>query len=480
MLIHHRGSLINPKWFALDASRGIEDSSLKIYMRATVMVSEFLTFIPAVVIFNRRLAHFTGVGTWESSVALVAILMQPATLLIDHGHFQYNTVMLGFALASFSSMLAGRLLWSCVFFVAALSFKQMALYYAPAVFAYLLGVCVNPKINFLRFMAIAIVTVLSFGLVFAPLLAGVEYEHYHNSKATKSLKPPYLFELVQSVAPIPIEENRYLYPLALHLTQAVHRIFPLARGLFEDKVANIWCAVHTIYKLNKLPLEFLSRISLLATLAAALPSCVVLFLSPRKTVLPYAVASCAWAFFLCSFQVHEKSVLLPLLPITVLLGGQGGLNPELRAWVGWANILGCWTMFPLLKRDELRVPYAVVTLLWTYLLGLPPTSLSLYTDRQSLSLPTKVLHLTFYASMLVWHALEACVPPPLTKPDLWVVLNCLLGAAGFGVCYLWCTWNAIIKSGLVDANENLSARRPSQRIQSEQKLKPDGNTQKRL
>ena len=147
-------------------------------MRATVFISEYLVYIPAAIIFLRRYSRLQGVNVWEASIALVAILMQPATILIDHGHFQYNTVMLGLVLASMSSMIAGRPLWSCVFFVGALGFKQMALFYAPAVFVYLLGICIVPRINPARFIGIAISTVLSFAILFAPFLLGVAYDTY--------------------------------------------------------------------------------------------------------------------------------------------------------------------------------------------------------------------------------------------------------------------------------------------------------------
>src|SRR5690242_10458559 len=130
------GSSINPEWFELDESRGLDDPSLKVYMRATVFVSEYLIYVPALVIFLRRYSRSEGVNIWEASIALVAILLQPSTILIDHGHFQYNTVMLGFTVATLSSAIAGRPLWGCVFFVGALGFKQMALFYAPAIFSY--------------------------------------------------------------------------------------------------------------------------------------------------------------------------------------------------------------------------------------------------------------------------------------------------------------------------------------------------------
>lgn len=196
------------------------------------------------------------------------------------------------------------------------------------------------------------------------------------------------------------------------------------------------------------------RVSLLATFISILPACMTISLFPRKELLPWAMASSAWGFFLFSYQVHEKTVLLPLLPMTILLGSNGGMGPDLRAWIGLANMLGSWTLFPLLQRVELRVPYFVLSLLWAYLLGLPPTSLALYTQPRSrkggLSAFAKVVHLSFYAAMVVWHLLEAAVPPPSGKPDLWVVVNVFLGAAGFGVCFIWCTWQLIVRSGVMD------------------------------
>ena len=445
--------MIDPSWFALDVSRGLEQQLLKVYMRATVVVSEYFSYIPAAIILNRKLAHVGGVSKWESSIALVAILMQPATILVDHGHFQYNTVMLGFVLASVSCMFSDHPIWACVFFVSALCYKQMALYYAPAVFAYLLGVCLLPNLHLGRLIGIALVTIVSFALMFSPLLLGSLYDAHHGISPPLAITDREINPLFALLLPY-IDAQSLLYPLTLQLTQIIHRVFPFARGLFEDKVANVWCAIHTLHKLHEYPIPLLQRVSLFATLTAILPAFMMISLFPRKELLPWTLASTAWGFFLCSFQVHEKSVLLPLLPMTILLGGDGGLSVEMRAWVGWANMLGVWTMFPLLKRDELRVPYYVISLLWAYLMGLPPTSLDLYIGKRAaksgMRLSTQLLHLTFYAAMATWHLIEAFVPPPKTKPDLWVVLNVIIGCSGFGICYLWCTWQLIVRSGVME------------------------------
>jgi alpha-1,3-glucosyltransferase len=415
-------------------------------MRATVFISEYLIYIPALIIFLRRFSRLEGVNVWEASIALVAVLMQPGTILIDHGHFQYNTVMLGFTIASISSMIAGRHLWGCVFFVAALGFKQMSLFYAPAMFSYLVGICLFPKLNFARFCSIALVTAASFAVLYLPFLLGVLYDIYRGEPTEDLPTPPLL-----AMLPVSIDEKAWYYQLLVQLAQSIHRIFPFARGLFEDKVANIWCAIHTFHKLHRYPAPLLQRAALAATSAAISIPCLILFFKPKKSILPLGVAATSWGFFLCSYQVHEKNVLLPLLPMTVLLSGERGLLPEVRAWVGLANMLGAWTMFPLLKKDELRVPYIVITLLWAYLLGLPPVSLSAYHygSKGALSLLTKFLHLNIYLVMVGWHILEAFWSPPTDKPDLWTVANALIGAGGFGICYLWCLWTLIQKSGIM-------------------------------
>lgn len=457
------GAYIDPAWFALHTSRGLEDPSLKIFMRATVVVSEYLIYIPAAVVFVRRFSRLFGVAQWSAWVALVAILMQPSTILIDHVHFQYNTVMLGFVLASMSSMVAGRYMWASVFFVAALGFKQMALYYAPAVFSFLLGSCVFPHINVGRFLGIAGVTVASFAVLVLPIVVGTLYEASLGIRPQPDLDgPPLPLPIVPQAADY-LDTNAVYYPVVEQVAQMVHRVFPFARGLFEDKVANFWCATNVVIKLRNYPAELLQRVSLVATLAAIAPANLVLFLRPRKEVLPYAFAATAWGFFMFSYQVHEKSVLLPLLPMTVLLAGKQGLGKDIRAWVGFANLLGAWTMFPLLERVNLMVPYTVLTLLWAYLLGLPPTSTSAYFQEGQnafVQWSTAIIHGAFYMAMLIWHVAERFVMPPPEKPDLWVVANVGVGAAGFALCYIWCVWKAIVEGGLLTSQPKTSKSKP--------------------
>lgn len=43
--------------------------------------------------------------------------------------------------------------------------------------------------------------------------------------------------------------------------------------------------------------------------------------APVLSLLPYALLTSSMSFFLFSFQVHEKTILVPLLPLTLLLSG---------------------------------------------------------------------------------------------------------------------------------------------------------------
>ena len=132
---------INPLWVALDISRGLETPSSKVYMRATVLVFDALIYIPALVHFVTSSPLLRHRSNRARHVALLTLLLQPSLLLVDNGHFQYNSVMLGLMLQALNFFGQGRDSLGAVCFVACLGFKQMALYYSPVVFAYLLGKC---------------------------------------------------------------------------------------------------------------------------------------------------------------------------------------------------------------------------------------------------------------------------------------------------------------------------------------------------
>jgi alpha-1,3-glucosyltransferase len=67
------------------------------------------------------------------------LLLKPDAILIDHGHFQYNALVLGLVLLAVACLLNGKNYLACFFFTIALHSKQMAAYYSLAFLAALLG-----------------------------------------------------------------------------------------------------------------------------------------------------------------------------------------------------------------------------------------------------------------------------------------------------------------------------------------------------
>lgn len=140
-------------------------------------------------------------------------------------------------------------------------------------------------------------------------------------------------------------------------------MFPFGRGLFEDKVANFWGATNTIFKWRESPTlrPHLPIIALATTVLGVLPSVFhILYVSwksptpravepkkgltqsrwsiaehfasndpsPASHLLPIALFNCSMSFFLFSFQVHEKSILLPLMPLMLFMSGREDLGPQ--------------------------------------------------------------------------------------------------------------------------------------------------------
>lgn len=105
--------LVGPESVALEESRGIEDPVHKSFMRATVLVTDLLFYGTVAWNFTEPLL-ITQKHTFHSAWSFVFVMIQPAILLIDHGHFQYNTTALGLSLWVFYFMTMSVTFGACV------------------------------------------------------------------------------------------------------------------------------------------------------------------------------------------------------------------------------------------------------------------------------------------------------------------------------------------------------------------------------
>jgi len=157
--------------------------------------------------------------------------------------------------------------------------------------------------------------------------------------------------------------------------------------------------------------------------------------TPMLPLLPWALFTCSMSFFLFSFQVHEKTILVPLMPLTLLLCS-APLDSAMFGWAALVNNIAVFSMSPLLRRDGLSLQYVAMLVLWNRLIGYNP-----------LRLPPKsfirMLSVTVYMAAMAVHVAETFISPPQRYPDVFPVLNVLISTPVFGLAWLWS-----IKSGI--------------------------------
>lgn len=242
----------DPRTVELHSSRGYESKKSKLGMRLSViaadMIGEFRaclgisTAIPlhcsCILFFCEAYLPFCWIWTRyqdnyrDQILSLIWTTFSPALTLIDHGHFQYNGISLGLTvsrcmldvtlpiLIRFSNLLQmccvclllrRQYVLGSIAFSGALNHKQISLYFAPAIFAHLLGACAKKKTvreKFRLFVKLGITVVVTFGIIWFPFMASFS-----------------------------------------DTIQVLRRIFPIQRGLYEDYVANFWYEISLVSEL---------------------------------------------------------------------------------------------------------------------------------------------------------------------------------------------------------------------------------------
>lgn len=375
-------SKIDPSWVTLFTSRGTEGYMHKLFMRYSVFAVDILVYMTAVVMYW----FYGGQRVRARGCAVTVMLLYPGLILIDHGHFQYNCVSLGLTLWAMFALERGYDVFGAIAFSLALNYKQMELYHAFPFFCYLFGKCLRRK------PLSAIANVVKLGLVVTAVFA---------------------------LCWLP-----YLWNWKLFL-RVLNRLFPFSRGLYEDKVANVWCTISLLVKLRTIfSIPTLIKISALITLVGIVPSSLNLLLKPSISRFKLALVNTSLVFFLFSFQVHEKSILLAALPVCCLL-------PAYPLLSIWFLLISVFSMFPLLIKDGLVMPTFACCAIF-YILAYNAYLKRFLKLHQNDA--QKYLALSFYLSMagaLVSMVLMMAIPPPAKYPDIHTMIGCIYSCVHF-------------------------------------------------
>ena len=334
-----------------------------LFQRLSVIASEFVLF--AAVVFatipeprrNRALAIFL-------------VLFHPGLLIVDHIHFQYNGFLLGLLLISTTLASSGNDVLATVAFSMLLCFKHIYLYVAPAFGCYYLGVLFNSQLRGLRrirfFVSLAAAATFVLALAFGPV-----YYYGMTGQMVRRLFPlerglihaywaPNFWALYATA-----EKVSTFFLGAKSATNGVP-VVSMMSGMSEmsDMVSGstgVSTAAFTgglvqVTSFQVLP-QVTSTTTAVLTLVSMLPAMIRLLRRPIAGQLWPAVVYCSLCSFMFGYHVHEKAILMTLIPMAVSIvslpmSGGGDGQSRARSRYLFLSLIGTYSLFPLLTGVE--------------------------------------------------------------------------------------------------------------------------------
>ncbi|XP_073104503.1 probable dolichyl pyrophosphate Man9GlcNAc2 alpha-1,3-glucosyltransferase isoform X2 [Elaeis guineensis] len=220
-----------------------------------------------------------------------------------------------------------------------------------------------------------------------------------------------------------------LFSLAINHKQVLSRLAPFERGIYEDYVANFWCSTSIFIKWKRLfPIQSMKFLSLITTVSAFLPSFIQQVKAPSDRGFLYALLNSSFSFYLFSYQVHEKSILLPLLPASLLALEE----PLLFGWLMYYALL---SMYPLLCRDHLILQYISVVALFGFIFYSPDGRSGMRAN--SFSIRKRALMTLPLLCSFILHVIYLSLRPPKKYPFLFEAMIMLLCFSQFVILTLY-------------------------------------------
>ncbi|KAJ0419823.1 glycosyl transferase [Aspergillus carlsbadensis] len=401
------------------------------FQRTTVIMTELVLlyalnkFVKAVPASNKHLAH----------AASLSILLSPGLLIIDHIHFQYNGFLYGILILSIVwARKQSTLLYSGIAFAVLLCLKHIYLYLSLAYFVFLLrAYCLDlksifrPRIWNTIKLGVSVATV--FGLAFGP------FAYWGQLLQLKERLFPFSRGLCHAywapnVWAMYSFTDRILIPLAPRLGLPVNHeaLSSVTRGLVGD---TSFAVLPEVSKEHTFALTLLFQV---------LPL-IKLWRNPYHNTFIGAITLCGYASFLFGWHVHEKAILLIIIPFSLIALKDRRYFSAFRPLA----VAGHVSLFPLLFTTAEFPLKTVYTLFWLILFlfvfdriaPVPERPRIFLVDRFSLLYITVSIPLIVYCSLLhqLVFGLERYQFLPLMFMSSYSALGVVGSWVGFMVVY---------------------------------------------
>jgi len=279
----------------------------------------------------------------KANIVAILLLSNTGLFLVDHIHFQYNGFLSGILLLSIGALGTGNFMLASVWFSVLLNLKHIYLYYAPAYGIYMLrsycfkstqdGRIIWSSFSFVHLVSLGTAVLANVAISFGPFLQSGQLEQVlsrlfpFKRGLCHAYWAPNTWAVYNMVDKVLVVAGKRLGMLDTSTTVA-----SMTGGLVQD-------ITHTVLP-NISPMA-----TAIITLVSMLPALVKLWISPNSvTMFLRCLVLCAWSSFLFGWHVHEKAVLLIILPLAILALGS---RQEAKFYL-ITSATGHFSLFPLL------------------------------------------------------------------------------------------------------------------------------------
>ncbi|KAG2221090.1 hypothetical protein INT45_008611 [Circinella minor] len=342
-----------------------------VFQRLTVIISELVLYWS----LKRRLVFVCESCRRNIVIDPYFILNS----LLTHMHFQYNGFLYGILILSIVEAKRGQLLSSGILFAVLLNFKHIYLYMAPAYFVYLLkAYCFTSdqlsSFSIQRFITLGGSVIGVFALSLGPFI--------HQLPALLNRLFPFTRGLCHA----------YWAPNFWALYAAADRCFifvgrRLGWSMNEAALGSMTRGYVGDTQFAVLP-DIQASHTMILTLIAQLAVLQLLWRKPTFDNFLSSLTLCGFASFLFGWHVHEKAILIVLIPYSLMAANN---KLHLRAFV-MLSAAGIYSLYPLLFHTAETPIKLTFTLLWALII-IPGLAFTMKTSIKSILHPIEILYL---------------------------------------------------------------------------------------
>ncbi|KAI5826106.1 glycosyltransferase family 57 protein, partial [Schizophyllum commune Tattone D] len=346
-------SFIDPKIVDVN-NLEYEAWSVIAYQRTTVILTELVLGAACLRLIRNSVDPAT------QRIIAASLFLHPGFIIVDHIHFQYNGFMFGILLWSIIMAREGKRLASGILFAVLLNFKHIYMYLAPAYFVYLLrSFCLSPtgRLQIKNFLSLANAVIAVFVTSLGPFMLMGQIPQLlsrlfpFKRGLNHAYWAPNVWALVTALDRVLL---RYVQRTGAEVTINDSGVASSSRGLVGDTVFAVLPNVQPIH-------------TFIITIAFQIAFLVKLWFRPTYKSFLTALTLCGYTSFLFGWHVHEKAVLLVLVPLSLLAAER---QAYFRTFL-IASVAGIFSLFPLLFTPTESVIEVVYSIAWLALVYLP-------------------------------------------------------------------------------------------------------------